>query len=293
MINVDYEDEFVKAAALNRRMMEGLAVSAERLRAFPLDARDVLISGYTKSGTNWLQVIVANLWDDWENLRVEKAVPNLAGQDAEGYRGNAACLAVGAPRLAKIHVSRYEMPDVWPENGKVIHITRNPKDVCVSLFYELRKLPRRRTEIAEMPRVEDKSFHVKRFVAGCVPWGPYLHNILSWRTFHHPNLLHVTYEEAKRDVRATIEKIVAFLGRPVEHGRIDEVIAKTDFKAMRNSDLRLQINHPDQGEDTSAPFMRKGIVGDWRNELSEADAELIDSCIVDPLERSGVFLDYG
>jgi len=43
---------------------------------------------------------------------------------------------------------------------------------------------------------------------------------------------------------------------------------------------------------TSAPFMRKGTVGDWKVSLSTADGELRDKNVVAELERNGLHLAY-
>jgi hypothetical protein len=49
-----------------------------------------------------------------------------------------ACIAADSPRLMKSHLPIELMPDRWPGHGKVVHLTRIPKDVCVSYFHEAR-----------------------------------------------------------------------------------------------------------------------------------------------------------
>lgn len=71
-----------------------------------------------------------------------------------------------------------------------------------------------------------------------------------------------------------------------------QVVAATEFDAMKKSDLRNQINHPDMREDTSTPFMRKGIVGDWKDWLTVAQNERMDREIVAPLRAAGLDLTY-
>ena len=61
---------------------------------------------------------------------------------------------------------------------------------------------------------------------------------------------------------------------------------------MRKSDVRFQINHPDLREDSNAPFMRRGVVGGWRDTLTVDQSERIDASIVRPLEEHGVELTY-
>lgn len=263
------------------------------VRRFPLGDDDLIIAGFTKSGTNWMQVVFANLWDDWTTTQNEhKRVPNLAGTDGqENYRGYSACISADSPRLMKTHLPRELMPQRWPDHGKVVHIARNPKDVCISLFYELSALSR---AIPDSPQsVEDFSVHVDRFVKGEILYGPFTDNLIGWRTFEHPNLLKISYEDARADIRSVLLEVIDFVGKPVSDERLDEVIRITDFDAMKKSDLSKQINHFGTREEGSEnPFMRKGMVGDWKNGMSMAQSELIDREIVKRLEENGVHLTY-
>ena len=267
------------------------------LKSFPLNDTDVVIAGYPKSGTNWLQVMLSNLWDDWTTLNNERRqVPHLAGKDRPGYGGYLACIGVGSPRLMKSHLPIDMMPDRWPDHGKVVNIVRNPKDVCVSYYHEARGRKPGAPGSHKLARPVDFPMRefVREFAAGQVQYGSYIDHTIGWRTFDHPNLLKITYEEARRDTRGTLERVVAFLGKPVSDDRLEDVVAKTEFSAMKNNDLRFQMNVPDLREDRVGvgAFMRKGVVGDWKEEMSLADSEYLDATVVAPLEKAGVFLTY-
>jgi amine sulfotransferase len=263
----------------------------EDLKRFPVNDEDVFIVGFPKSGTSWLQVMVTNLWDDWGVCQTDdRRVPSLHGVEIANYLGYEAALACPSPRLVKTHIARYCFPDRWPEHGRVIHIVRNPKDVCVSLFHELNNLWRAKPESPSA--VDDLDTLVDRFVAGEVPFGPFADNVLSWLEFDHPSMLKLTYESARVDTRATLERVVEFVGRPTEPGRIDEVVRTTEFEAMRKSQVRFQINSPDLREDSSSPFMRRGVVGGWRDTLTVAQSDRIDAAVVSQLEAGGLSLTY-
>jgi hypothetical protein len=268
----------------------------EDIRSFPLNDDDLVVVGYPKSGTNWLQIMLASLWDDWTTLNNERhQVPNLAGKDRPGYVGYDACIAVESPRLMKCHLPLDMMPTRWPDHGKVIHIIRNPKDVCVSYFHETRAQTAA-TPGSQFALPEDTPMRefVRHFIDGHVQYGRFTDNVIGWRQFEHPNLLKITYEDARNNIRDTLDRVVAFVGKPVTDKRINEVIEKTEFKTMKSSDLRYQINHPDirEGQEKVGAFMRKGIVGDWKEEMSLADSEYLDQTMVAELERAGIFLTY-
>ena len=264
------------------------------LRAFPLATEDVLVVGFVKSGTSWLQVMITNLFDHLNTCGGElRKVPSLHGRfRVEGrYYSYPDCLTLPPPRLMKTHLPRDCMPERWPAHGKVVHITRNPKDVCVSLFHELKSLSRSAPESQIV--VREFADYFERFMAHQVPWAPIADHIIGWRTFHHPNLLKISYEDARADPRPSLLAIAEFFGQPADGERIDQVVRSTDFETMRaSSAVRNQINHPDLREDSDAPFMRKGAVGDWKQWFTVAQNERFDREIVRPLERSGVFLSY-
>jgi Sulfotransferase domain len=271
----------------------GTVQDLDDIKNFPVGEQDLLVVGFPKSGTSWLQVMITNLWDDWKTCGGgQRKVPSLHGKNAfEGkYYGYADALALESPRLIKTHLHLELMPSRWPERGKVVHITRNPKDVCVSLYHELRHM--RRTDPGAEVQAEDFRSHVEDFLAGEVPWGPFTDNVLGWHKFEHPNLLKITYEDARRHTADVLERIVVFVGRPTPEGRAAQVVAETDFETMKNSELRNQINHPDMREDTATPFMRKGIVGDWKDWLTVAQSERMDREIVAPLQDAGLELIY-
>lgn len=264
------------------------------LRKFPVADDDVLVVGFVKSGTSWLQVMVTNLFDHLNTCGGDlRKVPSLHGRfRVEGrYYSYTDCLTLRSPRLMKTHLPRDYMPAGWPEHGKVIHITRNPKDVCVSLFHELRNISRSspQSEIV----VEAFPGFFEQFMAHQVPWAPIADHIIGWREFDHPNLLKLTYEEALADPRPALRHIAEFLGQPVDEERIEQVVQSTEFSRMRAaSSVRNQINHPDLREDGDAPFMRKGVVGDWKQYFTVAQNERFDREIVRQLEQHGVFLAY-
>jgi hypothetical protein len=271
----------------------GTVQNLDDIKNFPLEEDDLLVVGFPKSGTSWLQVMIANLWDDWKTCGGEKRkVPSLHGRNTvEGkYYGYADALTLDSPRLMKTHLHLELMPSRWPDHGKVIHITRNPKDVCVSMYHELRHM--RRTDPNAEVQAEDFRSHVDEFLAGRVPWGPFTDNVLGWHKTDHPNLLKITYEEARRNTTDVLERVVKFVGCPVSEGRVAEVVAATDFDAMKKSNLRNQINHPDMREDTATPFMRKGIVGDWKEWFTVAQNERMNQEMVAPLQDAGLDLIY-
>lgn len=252
----------------------------QAVRDFPLADDDLIIAGYPKSGTNWIQVVLASLWDGWGTCAITERgqVPNLSGaNDVPGYAGFDICMKAQSPRLMKVHFAREFMPGRWPQHGKVIHVMRNPKDVVVSNYHELKD---------SVGLTEDFDSYFDRWLDNDLsPYSPYLSNNQSWRDFEHQNLLKITYEEVRKDVRPALKRIIEFVGRPVSEKRLDEVIAKTSFDAMKKNELRLQVNHF-RFDDEEKPFLRKGAVGGWKGKLTAEQAERVEREVIRPMGAS-------
>lgn len=255
---------------------------------FPLAASDLIISGYPKSGTNWVQIMLANLWDDWATTQNRyRRVPNIAGADRGDYQGYLACVSAESPRLMKSHLHEEAMPHAWPDNGKVIHVTRDPRDVCVSQFFMLKHL----AEVyPEDPDAEtDWDTWVERFVDGRITCGSYLNAALGWHRLEHPNLMKVHYEDLKEDPESFLRAAAEFLGREVSEDRIVAVARDTHPSRMRaNESLRAQINVPAGMDSDDRPFIRTGTSGGWPEHLSGVQLRSIEERILSPMIAAGI-----
>jgi hypothetical protein len=77
------------------------------LENFPVDESDVFLVGFPKSGTNYLNILVANLYDGWGTTRISRggtvpeiSIPDLPEQEMDRLE---TCLAAQVPRLMKSH----------------------------------------------------------------------------------------------------------------------------------------------------------------------------------------------
>lgn len=254
----------------------------QSIEDFPMDARDVTVVGYPKSGTNWLTIILSRLYPHWESTKVSAAgrVPDLhvPSRPAIGFEGLGEALASPAPRLLKSHSGVAHMPRAFREGrlGRVVYITRNPKDVCDSYFGQLSPW---------LPEGWGWDQHVDAFIEGRVFFGLWLSNVIGWHALGEAEgILHIGYEAMGRDRRAAVERIVDFLG-PVEPGAIDRVLAETRFDAMQTGDLK----------DRYQPQMlrREGKAGGWKNRFTVAQSEAMDAAFADALRAHRVPIDYG
>ena len=104
---------------------------------------------------------------------------------------------------------------------------------------------------------------------GIAPNGNYLDHLLSgWKLKEHPNVKWICYEDLKSDLAGAIENAANFLELPIIKERAKILADNLSFDKMK----RKQMSTPTAGinvPDGQLHFMRKGIVGDWKNHFDE------------------------
>uniref|UniRef100_G3MP23 Sulfotransferase domain-containing protein n=1 Tax=Amblyomma maculatum TaxID=34609 RepID=G3MP23_AMBMU len=255
----------------------------------PLDG-DVFVVSYPKCGTTWMQHIVYNIYND--------GVPPASVQEfmtvtpfmelfrAEGAR------SMPRPGAIKTHLPFNKQP--YSAKAKYIYVTRNPYDCCVSFYYHTRNFPPYLFEEGTFDQFFDM------FIEGKVDYGDYFDHVLSW--YEHrgdSNVLFITYEDIKKDTPGSVLKIADFLGKEEygdklrqNQGLLQNVLGAISINSMKKMNKEVKtwsqqlasvpleslppgarslvesvggslLTKPAQGE-----FIRKGIVGDWRNHFS-------------------------
>ena len=169
---------------------------------------------------------------------------------------------------------------------KYVYVTRNPKDVATSLFHHYRAI--------HVPGIEWTEYF-EYFMAGKVAFGDYFDHVLSW--WNHKdddNVLFIKYEDMRSDPVATIYQLANFMGySDLSQETINKIATKTGFDVMKDSSLvnyswRTSIRDP-----RAPPFMRKGIIGDWRSHLSSDDSQRIDKVYQNRFISAGLQFDFG
>lgn len=255
---------------------------------------DVFIVSYPKCGTTWMQHIVYYIYSrgkppkDSTEFTIKTPFLEFLGVDA----------AIHLPRPAamKTHMPFHKQP--FASHAKYIYITRNPYDCCVSFYYHTKNLPEYHFENGTF----DEFFEF--FLKGQVDFGDYFTHLLSWyNNRDRPNILFLTYEDLKANTRSWIQMIADFLGEEFgsqlrqDSALLDTIMERTSLnhmKAFVNKQMTANIGNDllatpvedlppslatglkDLDETLKKPmtgdFVRKGVVGDWRNHFSPEQA---------------------
>lgn len=243
----------------------------------PLDG-DIIISSYPKTGTTWVQYIVLQL------LHGPDCLPSLNEITVEvaphlEVTGSSAAEKLSSPRFIKFHLPYQLTPK--NKNAKYIYTIRNPKDTVVSYYQYFLELG-----------LEFHPFDVffDRFMIGDVGYGDFFEHLLSWYPHKDDdNVLFVCYEELLCDTRKQILRIAKFLGdKYLEAVKEDEellnkILENTSFKYLKSKVL-LKIPDPINNSselnwniNDETAFFRKGVRGDWKNQLSGEQCRRMDN----------------
>ena len=177
-------------------------------------------------------------------------------------------------------------PNLLSCGARVVHVSRNPKDVLVSLFHHEKLLE---AFYGNNGTVDDFG---EAFLQGSNCYGNYFHMLRSaWKRRFEPNLKMVWYEDMKRDVVPVIKDLCAFLDVHLSEEKIRELeqVQKIDkFRARQVSSAGDK-----EGKEMYKKFFRKGQVGDWKNHFKVGFNERIDQWVeLNLKELEGVKIQY-
>lgn len=265
---------------------------------FPFRNDDVIISTYAKSGTTWVQQIVAQLIfnsstelatgeiSPWVDLRIPPKEEKIAMLEAQTHR-----------RILKTHLPVHAL--VYSPKAKYLFVGRDGRDIVWSYYNHHRKLndiwynainavggPG--IEPCEPPQHEIYDYFHYWLENDGYPIWPFWDNISSWWDIRDlPNLQLVHFENLKQDLAGQIRRIAAFLDIPIDESKWSAILEHCSFDYMH---AHAEQSVPLGGvlwEGGAKSFIHKGINGRWRDLLTAEDirkyeaiavAELGDEC---------------
>ena len=131
-----------------------------------------------------------------------------------------------SPRTFKCHLPVQLRPgEVWTKKPKLLHISRDPKDVAVSDYHLMKNF-------SPVPlKIED---FLEDFLSDALMYTPYREYI--WNYLNLPgyeNILYLTYEAMSADLEGTIQKVADFLGKELTKENMDKIKEYLKFDNMK------------------------------------------------------------
>ncbi|KAK3515331.1 hypothetical protein QTP70_015610 [Hemibagrus guttatus] len=177
---------------------------------------------------------------------------------------------LNAPRAFVSHMPYHLMPSsFFSSKAKVIYVSRNPKDVLVSTFHF-----HQMASFLHDPLTFEE--FADQFLAGNVFFGKWTDHVKSWRhTDVGDRILYITYEEMIQVMcfhpgSAWFSRThVTLSWKEPEQRRTNRVTEHCEFKTMKQNKMSNYSLVPEAIMDNKkSAFLRKGIVGDWKNYFS-------------------------
>ncbi|XP_039211485.1 amine sulfotransferase-like isoform X1 [Crotalus tigris] len=257
------------------------AEGIDLLGSFEIRDDDIFIITYPKSGTIWTQNIVSLIFheghrDGTENITLDDRAPWL-----EYKILHVDFPSRPSPRLFSSHLPYYLVPKgLRSRRAKIIYVLRNPKDILVS-SYHFHKV------LVKLETPKDFSTFFEKFLAGKVLCSSWLDHVEGWYAHKGDfNILFLSYEEMKKDLRRSVLKICNFLGKKLTEKEMDDVVDKATFDNMKvDSRANYTFVTPDILDFSKGNFLRKGTVGDWKNTMTVAQSERFDRVFKERMEK--------
>lgn len=247
---------------------------------------DVFVVTYLRSGTTWTEQMVHLLVNNGVQgeQRITDAVPWLETLPHRPNGMHEFLKTLPPRRLFTSHLPYPLMPPRNNTTAKVVYVARNPKDVATSTYFHNQSKGGYEGTWDE---------HFQLFLTSDVGCGPYFDHVLPWweASQHDKNILFLKYEDMKNDHAGNVARIASFLDLQADSQLIDKVVALSSFKSMSSGES-TNFNWIPQREGVPTHF-RKGDIGDWRNQFTEAQSRQLDALYMEKLQGTGLQFDFG
>ncbi|KAJ0104493.1 hypothetical protein Patl1_18945 [Pistacia atlantica] len=259
---------------------------------------DVYLISSPKSGTTWLKALLFSIMNrtryDFSThplltTSVHECVPFM---DLDLFKTTpiADPEVLSSPRLFATHIPFTLLPDsIKNSSSPIFYISRNPKDVLVSLWQFMMKVKPK-----DLPPLSlEDAFEM--FCEGISPCGSYWDHVLGyWKaSLEFPSkILFLKYEDMKEEPLLNIKRVAEFVGRPFsleeeENGSVQEILTLCSFEKMKNLEVNKNGFYRVRNTKNDV-FFREGKVGDWENHLTNEMAKRLDEISRQKFQGSGL-----
>ncbi len=244
---------------------------------------DIVISTYAKSGTTWMQQIVAQLlfagnaeistheMSPWVDFRLPPKEVKLPALEGQTHR-----------RFVKTHLPVEAL--VYSPKAKYIYIGRDGRDVLWSLYnhhsmahpdmYEaLNNTPGRVGPPLEPPPADILEYWKEWFARDGFPYWSLWENVRSWWAIRNlPNILMVHFDVLKNHMPEEMRRIAKFLEVPVDEGKWNEIVEHCTFEWMKQNGEKVAPMGGVMWVGGAKTFINKGTNGRWKETLTAAQS---------------------
>lgn len=236
------------------------------LRAFhaSVQADDVFICSYPKSGTTWVGYLLAQFFkrsDDDGLMGLNSFNDYVPDVNAE-YFGQGTLDAYRTRPDCRVFLCHAPLDLQLP---RVIYVLRDPRDAVVSYWHYKRFLS------------NDFKLSLAEFIATDQHWPcEWDQHAAGWLlpSPRHPRCLVIRYEDLHADTLGMLRKILDFSQIECSEQKMRRAVEQSRFERMRAAEEAHGV--PDHQGDKRERFVRKGRIGGGREELGTLELELLE-----------------
>ncbi|EAT33758.1 AAEL013972-PA [Aedes aegypti] len=258
---------------------------AQQIKEFEVRPDDVWLVTYPKSGTTWCQEMI---WLICHNLDYEKAAAHKLGERwcylEFGSKTDVpdpfkTITSAPSPRFIKSHLPASLLPDqIWTVRPKMVYVRRNPKSVAVSYFHHT---------VSMHGYSGTKEQFVRAFINDQVLNSPYHEHVIEFHHLNYPdNLLHLCFEDMKKDLKSTLHRVCEFFNKSFSDEQLQKLANHLSFDSLKDNKavnfsgftekVLQQSNRTEKLADPNYKFMRRGEADGWKKELDPELAHELD-----------------
>jgi aryl sulfotransferase len=242
---------------------------------------DIVIATYGKSGTTWMQQIVAQLlFDGAEGIELSHLSPwiDLRVVPPEAIAGLA---NIPHRRFVKTHLPVDAL--VFSPKAKYLYIGRDGRDALWSLynhhananenFYQaINQTPGRVGPPLDPPSAPVDDYFRRWLAEDGFPFWPFWENVRSWWAVRNlPNVKLVHFNDLKKDLTGSIRDIAAFLEIPINEAKLPLIVTHCGFDYMKAHAAQVTPLGGALWNGGATTFINKGTNGRWRDTLTPRD----------------------
>lgn len=266
-------------------------IDSTRWRVYNHRPGDIIISTSYKTGTTWMQTIIANLlfqdgvfpapvsvMSPWLDMAIPPLDDVAKGLEAQTHR-----------RFIKSHLALDGLP--YFDTARYIIVGRDVRDVFMSIWNhhtgytdDTKAMMQKRAAACgtEFPDFEDLHDMFRSWIdkasfnweSSGFPYWSHLHHAQTWWDFRHlSNILMVHFADLLNDPEAQIRRIARHLDIAIDEQKLPGILQRISFSGMKDkfSSIMPEADHIWRGGGNT--FMNKGTNGHWVGVLTEAELE--------------------
>ena len=267
---------------------------------FELRPDDVVVSTPPKSGTTWMQSIIAMLI--FGKSKMDCAIGEISPWLDCGFRDNDAIAVSLDAQTHRRCIKSYTPFDgiTYRHDCTYMAVYRHPMDVHFSMRKHVENL---KIDLLKDRFPESISDAFQMFVEDETPDGgnddmtldSIVYHYLSFRKFDHlPNVHLFHYTDMTRDLRAQISRAASILNYDHPSDVMNDIVDGAGFATMRSKAEQAAKPGGSATFKDEAAFFDSGTSRKWEGHLSQTGVDKYKARIADLLPREDViWLEYG